>query len=160
MGRVVRPHGLRGSVVIEVFTDRPDVRFATGAVVHLEDGSTLTVATFQPTDRLPLVTFREVSDRNEAEGLRGRDLFIPAAVRRPLEEGEFWPDELVGTEVVGPAGETIGHVVGVEIGLGQDRLVVAVGDRTISVPFVEDIVPEVDLDSRRIVIEPPPGLID
>jgi len=160
VGRVVRPHGLRGAVVVEVFTDRPAERFAPGAVVELADGSLLTVAAFQVTDRLPLVTFEEVSDRNAAERLRGKDLSIPSVERRPLEEGEFWPDELVGMEVVGPSGEHVGEVVDVEIGVGQDRLSIVVGDRTISVPFVAELVPEVDTERRRIVIDPPPGLID
>jgi len=157
---VVRPHGLRGAVVVEVFTDRPHTRFAPGEVVELSDGTTLTVAAFKTTDRLPLVTFEEAPDRDAAERLRGQELFIPAEKRRPLEEDEFWPDELVGSEVVGPDGQRIGQVVDVEVGVGQDRLAVDLGGRTISVPFVREIVPEVDVEGRRVVIDPPPGLID
>src|SRR5690606_13326914 len=160
VGRVVRPHGLRGAVVVEVFTDRPHTRFAPGEVVELSDGTTLTVAAFKTTARLPLVTFEEAPDRDAAGRLRGQELFIPAEKRRPLEEDERWPDELGGAEVGGPDGQRIGRVVDVEVGVRQGRAGGDLGGGIISGPFVREIVPEVEGAGRRVVSDPPPGLID
>lgn len=160
VGRVVRPHGLRGVVVVEPFTDDPATRFAPGADLALADGTSLTVAAYQATDRLPLLTFEEITGRDQAERLRGRELLIPIEARRPLSEGEYWPDELVGMDVVTSSGELLGKVAEVEIGVGQDRLVVSAGHQSIAVPFVAALVPEIDPQGRRILVDLPPGLID
>lgn len=160
VGRIGRPHGLSGSVTVELFTDAPEERFASGATLFLDDGSVVTVVRFQRTEKAPLIVLEGVDDRTRAEELRGRSLFIPVAARRSLTEGEFWPDELEGMEVVARSGEVIGTTVGVDVGQGQDRLRIRIGEREVAVPFVEEIVPEVDRISRRIVLDLPEGLID
>lgn len=158
VGRVTRAHGLRGAVVIETHTDDPVHRFAPGAEVSLADGTALTVARYEATDRSPVVTFITVDDRAGAEALAGERLYIEPAARRPLGENEFWPDELVGLEVVDEAGAHIGRVSEVETGQSQDRLVIAAGDAQFQVPLVRALVPVVDVDTGRVVVVLPPGL--
>src|SRR5690606_42162362 len=72
VGRVIRPHGLRGGVVVEPITDRPVERFSPGSVVLDPDGNPLTVRRFEATERAPVITFEGIGDRDQAERLRGR----------------------------------------------------------------------------------------
>lgn len=145
---------------MEVITDRPEARFSPGSVVHTADGTPLTVRRFDPTARAPLVIFEEVAGRDEAEQLRDTFLYISAEERRPLENGEFWPEDLVGMDVVSADGAALGRVADVEIGSGQDRLLIETASGTVTVPFVAELVPEVDPASGRIVVVLPEGLMD
>lgn len=147
-------------MVIDPATDHPETRFARGARLLLTDGSILTVARFEATDRSPIVTFEEVRDRTAAESHRGTELYIRAADRRALDDDEFWPDELVGMQALTPEGVRIGDVLEVEPGVGQDRLVVDTPGGTIRVPFVSALILEVDRAARRIVADLPPGFMD
>lgn len=147
-------------MVVELATDRPESRFRPGAVLRTEDGSSLTVERYEATDRSPLLTFEEVRGREAAQELRNVLLYIPADQRRPLEEDEFWPDELVGMEVVHSDRAPLGRVAEVETGVGQDRLVVETGEGPVIVPFVVELVPEVDHQARRITVTLPPGFLD
>lgn len=106
-----------------------------------------------------LVRFAGISDRDAADTLRGTVFRIPATERRPLGEGEFWPDDLIGAAAVRPDGETLGSIVGVEFADAQDRLVIETpsGER-VEVPFVSAIVPAVDVKSGMVTITPPDGL--
>lgn len=147
-------------MVVEVVTDSPESRFRPGSVLYMDNGSSLTVETFEPTAKSPLVKFREVRGRDDAELLRNVHLYIPVEERRDLSEDEFWPDELVGMDVLERGGSRLGSVAGVETGIGQDRLLVDTASGVITVPFVSDLVPVVDRQRRRIVVSLPPGLID
>lgn len=129
-------------------------------MVVLADRSTLTVRTYEPTDRSPLVSFREVTDRPSAQALRGKLLYIAVEHRRSLGPDEYWPDELIGASVELVDGTAVGCVVDVETGIGQDRLVLAAGERRIAVPLVAELVPMVDIEGGRVVIDPPTGLMD
>jgi 16S rRNA processing protein RimM len=110
------------------------------------------------TDRGFQIAFEEVTDRDAAEQVRGS--IVSVAERRPLLEGEFWPDQLVGLFVVDESGDEIGVVESVLSGPGQDRLVVKGARGTFEVPFVDALVPVVDLEKGRVVIVAIPGLID
>lgn len=158
VGRVVRPHGLSGGVVVEPVTDVPEMRFSVGSVLLTGGDVRLTVRHFEATDRSPIVTFEGIVNRPAAEGLRGAELFIAAGERRALDSDEFWPDELVGMSAVGPSGEPIGAIADVETGVGQDRLIVETPDGPLAVPFVAEIVPHVDRQAGRVVVVLPEGL--
>lgn len=160
VGRVGRAHGLNGAVVVEPLTDAPDVRFAPGSTVVLDDGTPLTVTRLEATDRHPLVTFEGIDDRSRAEDIRGHRLYVTAADRRELDEGEYWPEELIGMRVLDRAGAELGRVSDVEIGVGQDRLIIDTDSGAFTLPFVADLVPAVDLESRVLVAELPPGIRD
>jgi 16S rRNA processing protein RimM len=166
VGRVGRPHGLHGEVTVEVRTDDPDQRFTAGsslATVPAERGP-LTVARSRWHSGRLLVRFAGCEDRNAAEELRDTILAIDSDELEPLADPEdFYDHDLIGLQVVTAAGELVGAVSDV-LHHGQDLLVIeATGSRSgseILVPFVVAIVPEVDVAARRLVIDPPPGLLD
>jgi len=123
-------------------------------------GRTLVVAaTSRYRDRGLIVRFEGVGDRDQAEALRGSILTVGADDRRLLDEGEFWPDDLVGLTAVSPEGRVLGVVTAVELGVGQHRIVVATPDgEDVLVPFVDDLVG--DPEDGRIEIHRPAGLFD
>ena len=156
-----RAHGINGEVLVRPQTDDPD-RWVVGATFTTDDSPP---RTFEATGVRPhkgdlLVWFAGVEDRDTADTLRGVVFQIPATQRRPLGETEFWPDDLIGNSAVGPHGETLGTVVGVEFAEAQDRLVIETpdGGRLVEVPFVSAIVPTIDLEAGVITIIAPGGL--
>ena len=171
VGRVGRPHGIRGELVIGVRTDEPDLRFAVGAVLdaHPEpdaepagDQPTLTVARARWHSGQLLVTFDGITDRTAAGDLTGSWLSVDSSqLPRTGDPDEFRDHELIGLSVRTPDGAQVGVVTDV-LHPGQDVLVIqrADGGDECLVPFVKAIVPEVDVDARLLVIDPPAGLLD
>lgn len=162
VGRVVRAHGIRGEVVIEPRTDRPQERFVPGAVLRTSAGATLTLRSVRPHGERLLVRVRGVSDRAEAERLRGTTLEADLDPADGCGDAEVYPDAvLVGLRAVEMSGAEVGQVVGVEHLPAQDLLVIRHANGTQSlVPFVAAIVPEVCLDTGCLRIDPPDGLLD
>ncbi len=160
VGYVRRAHGINGAVVVRPLTDDPDGRWFSGAELA-SDGNppvTYTISEVGPHKDGLLVRFEGVVDRSTAEALRGTSFTIAADERRELDPEEFWPDDLVGCAVVDEAGESLGTVESVEFGAAQDRLAVRTADGIVEVPFVDAIVPTIDLDARKVVMTPPIGL--
>lgn len=143
------------------YTDHPD-QFETGTVLGIEgERRALTIRALRPTKGAHLVAFEELADRTAAEDLRGTRLTLDRARRRSLDADEFWPDDLAGAQVTDPSGAALGTVVGVELGGSQDRLVVETSDgRRVEVPFVDALVPKVDVEAGVVVIDPVRGLLD
>ena len=163
VGRIGRPHGIRGEVTVEPRTDEPDERFAAGAVLSV-DGPVGELVVARPhwhSGRL-LVHFEGVGDRNAAEALRGLLLHVERAEdETPDDPEEFYDSTLMGCAVEREDGSPVGEVVDVLHLPSQDLLVVrAPDDREVLVPFVAAFVSVVDVHQRRIVIEPPEGLLD
>ncbi|HZR49392.1 MAG TPA: ribosome maturation factor RimM [Streptosporangiaceae bacterium] len=167
VGRIGRPHGIRGEVVVGVRTDEPDLRFATGARLGAgrdSDGTPdaeLTVAAKRWHSGQLLVAFDGIADRTAAADLGGTWLSVDSAVLPPITDpDEFRDHELVGLSVRTVAGELVGVVTDV-LHHGQDLLVIkAEGADERLVPFVAPLVPEVDVAGGVLVIDPPPGLLD
>ncbi len=174
VGRVGRPHGIRGEVVIGVRTDEPDLRFAVGATVDVRSapddspdddgtaGQRLTVASARWHSGQLLVAFAGITDRTEASGLTGSWLGVDSSQLPDTgDPDEFRDHELIGLSVRTCAGDPVGVVTDV-LHYGQDLLVVRRQDEPgeTLVPFVKAIVPEVDLPAGVVVIDPPPGLLD
>jgi 16S rRNA processing protein RimM len=180
VGRIGKPHGVRGEVTVEVRTDEPEARFAPGAVLRTEPGAVPPPA---PADgpgvpfRVPaeltieearfhqgrlLVAFDGILDRNTAEALRGTLLVVDSAdVEPPEDPEEFHDHQLVGLAVVTPAGERLGEVARIDHAPSSDLLVLRRPEgRTALIPFVRAIVPEVDLAGGRVIVDPPAGLLD
>jgi tRNA (guanine37-N1)-methyltransferase len=166
VGRIGRPHGIRGDVTVDVRTDDPELRFAAGSVLQTEpaaDGPLTVVAARRHSGRL-LVSFAGIEDRDQADELRGLLLLVDSdELEEASDPDEFRDFELIGLAVLTTAGEPVGKVADV-LHHGQDLLVIAGdGDRSgaeILVPFVAPLVPEVDVAAGRLVIDPPPGLLD
>jgi 16S rRNA processing protein RimM len=174
VGRVGRPHGLRGEVVIGVRTDEPDLRFAVGASVNVDrspdgDGSAdngpgdgqLTVASAHWHSGQLLVAFAGITDRTAAGELTGSWLSVDAGQLPEVSDPEEFRDhELIGLSVRTTAGDPVGVVTDI-LHYGQALLVVQGPDEQESlVPFVKAIVPEVDLATGIVTIDPPLGLLD
>ena len=206
VGRITRPHGVRGEVSVEVRTDEPDRRFAVGRVLATDPVAVgpLTVESARWHSGRLLIQFAGVAGRNRAEDLRGVWLTLDSAEAGPTgDPDEFHDHELIGLAVVTTSGEPVGRVTDVRH-FGQDLLVIepqptdavkpqpaspggsgpsvagpvptgpagygpapaggqrprAAADSELLVPFVAAIVPEVDLATGRVVIDPPPGLLE
>lgn len=175
VGRIGKPHGIRGEVTVEVRTDEPEARFAPGSVLRTEPGAVapsepgayrvpqeLTVESVRWHQGRLLVVFDGVPDRNVAEALRGTLLGVDSGdVAPPEDPEEFHDHQLVGLAAVNPAGERLGEVDRIDHAPASDLLVLRRPDgRTALIPFVKAIVPEVDLAGGRVVVDPPGGLLD
>jgi 16S rRNA processing protein RimM len=164
VGQIVRPHGVRGEVVVEVTTDEPEARFAVGVALPTEPegAGPLRVEAARPHQGRLLVTFEGVPDRNAAQALRGVRLWVDSDAVSALADPEEYHDfQLVGLTAVDGDGKRLGAVRRVEHGPGPDLLVVELdGGREALVPFVRVIVPEVDIEGGRVVLTPPEGLLE
>jgi 16S rRNA processing protein RimM len=206
VGRITRPHGVRGEVSVEVRTDDPDLRFAVGRVMATDPAAAgpLTVESVRWHSGRLLIRFAGIADRNQAEELRGTWLTLDSAeVGSTGDPDEFHDHELIGLAVVTTLGEPVGRVTDVRH-FGQDLLVIEPAPARSSaapeagpaetgpvptgpaqagrgpgsparaaraqpgnglgsellIPFVAAIVPEVDVAAGRLVIDPPPGLLE
>ncbi|MGI5168093.1 ribosome maturation factor RimM [Spirillospora sp. CA-253888] len=163
IGRIGRPHGVRGELTIDVRTDDPDLRFAAGVRLATDPvpAGPLTVERARWHSGRLLVRFAGVDDRTAAEELRGVWLVVdPADILVSDDPDDFHDQELVGLAVVTVEGERVGTVTEIRHH-AQDLLVIGrdSGDEAL-VPFVAALVPEVDVPAGRLVIDPPPGLLD
>ncbi len=148
VGRVVKPHGIRGEVVVDLVSNRPERRLAEGSVLESDRGA-LEVVASRPHQGRWIVAFAGVADRNGAESLRGAVLSAEALD----EDGALWVHELVGAQVVDTGGRELGAVEAVEANPASDLLVLS-GDRLVPLVFVKIKAP------GRVVIDPPAGLLD
>jgi len=149
VGRIVKAHGIRGEVIVDLTSNRPDVRLASGSVLSSDRGD-MEVLTATPHQGRWIVAFRGVEDRNAAETYRGVELSA-----EPIEgdEDTLWVHELIGSEVVDLSGRSYGLVQAVEANPASDLLVLA-DDRLVPLVFVKIKLP------GRVVIDPPAGLLD
>ncbi|MEN2740720.1 ribosome maturation factor RimM [Microbacterium sp. X-17] len=168
VGRLVKAHGLKGALRLELYTDDPDGRFVPGATFTLQvpeaspwHGETLTVRELKWMNSHPVAFFEGVDDRTAAETLVRAILWIDEdAAKTPAEDDAWYDHQLAGLEVVRD-GAVVGRVLRVDHLPAQDLLVVGVGgDREVLVPFVRAIVPEVDVPGGRVVVTPPDGLFE
>jgi len=178
VGRILRPHGVRGELSVEVLSDAPE-RFAPGAELGVGDpdgpeppGTTVVRAARLHLGRL-LLSLEGITDRDAADRLRGAWLSIPVAAARPLDPGEFWPHQLVGLAVVDRQGRPRGRVADVVPGAAHDLLAVEItpegsGEpqggapddqvRIALVPAVAALV-TVELEAGRVLVDAVPGLL-
>jgi 16S rRNA processing protein RimM len=163
VGRIGRPHGIRGDVVVGVRTDEPELRFAKGSRLDTDppEAGPLTVAGTKWHSGELLVRFAGIDDRDAAVELRGTFLTVDSATLAPLDDpDEFRDGDLVGLSVRTSDGTSVGVVDDV-LHSGQDVLVIKASDgRSVMVPFVLPLVPEVNVASGYLVIDPPEGLLD
>ena len=163
VGRIARAHGIRGQVIVDPETDFPEERFQPGAELFIERGGVpepirITAVRFHR-DR-PIIGVDGVATMNDAELLAGLELRVPRDRLAALPARTFYRHDLVGCVVETNTGERVGEVSGVEGTLGGSRLVVDGPRGEILVPLAAEICVAIDLDSRRIVIEAPEGLLD
>ncbi|MGC5077536.1 ribosome maturation factor RimM [Agrococcus sp. DT81.2] len=167
VGRLTRAHGLKGAIKVELYTDDPERRFTPGARFALQvptsskwHGKTLELLELRVYNGTPVAFFAGVTDRTEAESLVKAVLWIDQDPTEVSTEPDAWyVHQLAGLEVWRD-GARIGRVVRVDPMPAQDMLIIEIDGTEAMVPFVKAIVPEVDLRAGRIVITPPPGLLE
>ncbi|HEX5936389.1 MAG TPA: ribosome maturation factor RimM [Actinomycetota bacterium] len=158
VGVVTGVHGLGGEVSVQNRSDNPD-RWTPGNEVFREDGAALTIESSRRHGRRLLVRFRGIADRNAAERLRGAVLAVPESWLPELAEGEWWAHELEGCEVRTVSGRVLGVIREVVPNPANDLWVAvdAEGRETL-VPALADLLVDVDLAARTIVVDDVPGL--
>jgi 16S rRNA processing protein RimM len=164
VGRIGRAHGIKGEVTVEVRTDEPELRLGPGAVLATDPASAgpLTIATGRVHSGRLLLRFEGVKERNAAEALRNVLLIADVDPEElPEDPEEFYDHQLMDLDVVTVDGIEVGRITEITHLPYQDLLIVERPDGSeVMIPFVEEIVPEIDLEEQRAIIAPPPGLLD
>ena len=163
VGRVARAHGNKGQVIVNPETDFPGERFAAGNRLVVDHGGQQVerrIASVRFQQGRPIIALDGVETMNDAEALAGAELKMPVGELAPLPGGTYYRHDLVGCEVRTKDGQVVGTVTDVEGSLERSRLVVARKGGELLVPMVETICVEVDPAAKRIVIDPPEGLLD
>lgn len=163
VGRIVKPHGLRGDVMVHPETDFVEERFAVGATLWTKSDrgeEALTIAGVRVQNGRPVIGFDGFSRIEDVERLAGLELRVPEDTLQPLGDHTYYQHQLVGCAVETTSGERIGIVRRVEGGVGGSLLVVDGARGEILVPFTLAICVETDVAAKRIRIEPPEGLIE
>ena len=167
VGRLVKAHGLKGALKLELYTDSPDQRFRAGQELELQVpetsewfGKTVKVAELRFYNQSPVLFLEGIQDRSQAETLVKAILLIETDLEQLPEDPEAWYDhQLVGlTALVGE--EVVGKVIRVYHLPAQDLLAIETSNGEVLVPFVKQIVPSVDIQKGQVVLTPPAGLFE
>ncbi|GAA0801076.1 ribosome maturation factor RimM [Spirilliplanes yamanashiensis] len=176
VGHIGKAHGIRGEVIVHVRTDEPEARFFPGAVFTTEVSNApgtpppgayrvpekLTLESLRWHQGAIIAVFDGIHDRNVAEALRSTLLTVDSAdVAPPEDPDEYLDHQLVGLRVETVDGETLGEVARIDHAPSSDLIVLRrTGGGTALIPFVKVMVPTVDLDGGRVIVDLPEGLLD
>jgi 16S rRNA processing protein RimM len=163
VGRVARPHGLRGQVIVNPETDFVEERFRNGAVFRTRSArgdEQLTVTSARVQNGRPVIGFDGFSSIEDVERLAGLELRVPEEELQPLDVGVYYHHQLIGCAVETVTGERIGDVVRVNGGAGGSVLEVEGPRGEVLIPLAVEICVEIDVERKRIRIAPPDGLLD
>lgn len=159
VGRIGRAHGILGEATIQVQTDDPELRFQIGKRLTLADGRQLTIRSSRWHNQILLLAFDGFNDRNQVEKLR--DQLISADVEiKDGAPGEYHFQQLIGCQVFQQNGELIGAVKEIVKLPGQDLLSISRAGKQVLIPMVKQIIIEIDVLAKKIVVNPPEGLLD
>jgi len=163
VGQIARAHGKKGQVIVNLDTDFPEQRFRPGAELFVQRGGRterIRIGTVRFQQGRPVIGIDGVSTMNDAEGLAGLELRVPREALAALPAGMYYHHDLAGCRVETTAGETVGMVAAVEESGGGSRLVVDGKNGEILIPLADEICRTIDVVAKRIVIEPPQGLLE
>jgi len=163
VGRIARPHGLKGHVFVNPETDFAEERFAPGAAFWTRSDrgdERLVVATARMQGARPVIGFEGCERIEDAERLAGLELRVPEEALQPLAEGTYYQHQLVGCVVETVDGERVGEVARVDGGAAGSLLAIEGPNGEILIPLAVDITTHVDVDARRITVNPPEGLLE
>lgn len=163
VGRIVRPHGIKGAVIVEPTSDFAAERFTPGSELQwqrLGEPAPVRVVEGREHQGRWIVVLEGISSMNDAQTLRGLELRVPADERKALTAGAYYMDDLEGCEVVTEGGDVVGRVISVNVNIGTPVLVVEGKAGEVMIPLAEEICRSVDPAGKKIVIDPPEGLID
>jgi 16S rRNA processing protein RimM len=167
VGRLLKAHGLKGALKLELFTDEPERRFVPGATFTLQvptsspwHGKSLELSELRWYNSQPVGFFKDVDDRTAAESLVRAILWVDQdAAELPAEPDAWYDHQLVGLRAVRD-GQDVGRVARVDHFPAQDLLAIDTGSGEVLVPFVAAIVPAVDLAAGTVTLTPPAGLFE
>ena len=169
VGHINKSHGIKGELFVSPLTDHPEGVYAPGVVLRLGDADAdepdpdlppLRIEAARPHRQGYLVAFGGLQERSQSDLLRGCYLFRETETLEPLAEGEVFYHQLLGMSVETKGGVYVGEITEVYELSPAHMLDVRGPDREVLVPFLKDIIVDVDTDARRIVIDPPDGLLD
>jgi len=163
VGRVARPHGLKGLVAINPETDFIEERFAEGATMWTRSAAgdeQLTVASMRVQNGRPIVGFAGFERIEDVERLAGQELRVPEDTLQPLQPGTYYEHQLVGCAVETTGGDAIGDVAKVEGGAGASRVVINGPRGEILIPLAVDICVDIDVEKKKIRVKAPEGLLE
>jgi 16S rRNA processing protein RimM len=163
VGRIARPHGVRGQVIVNPETDFVDDRFVSGATMWVRSGQgeeSLTIASARVQNGRPVIAFEGFSSIEDVERLAGLELRVPEDSLQALAEGMYYQHQLVGCAVETTDAVRVGEVIRVEGGAGGSLLAVRGAQGEVLIPFAQHICVEIDVVARRIRIDPPDGLLE
>jgi 16S rRNA processing protein RimM len=163
VGRIARPHGIRGQVIVAPETDFLERRFRAGAVLWTRSdrgNEELTVSSARIQNGRPVIGFEGFATIEDVERLAGRELRVPEDALQPLGDGAYYLHDLVGCVVETTSGLRIGEVQRVDGGAGASVLSVAGARGEVLIPLAADICREIDIAARRIRVDPPDGLLE
>ena len=167
VGRLVKAHGLKGAIKLELYTDSPDQRFKPGQILELQVpetsewfGKTIKVSELRFYNQSPVLFLEGIENRSQAETLIKAILLIEIDLDKLPEEPEAWYDhQLLGLEAL-VENTVVGKVIRVDHLPAQDLLAIETATGEVLVPFVKQIVPTVDISKGQIVLDPPAGLFE
>ena len=163
VGRIARPHGVRGQVIVNPETDFVDDRFVSGATMWVRSGQgeeALTIASARVQNGRPVIGFDGFASIEDVERLAGLELRVPEDSLQALGESTYYQHQLVGCAVETVDGLRVGEVSRVDGGAGGSLLTVRGARGEVLIPFAQHICVEVDVEGRRIRIDPPAGLLE
>ena len=163
VGKIANTHGLKGEVKILAATDFPEERFKKGNTLFLDvDGTKqeMTIMTYRPHKQFHLVTFKGFENINLIEKYKGLKLYVHAEHVHDLSENEYYYHEIIGCEAI-VDGESIGVIDDIfETGANDVWVIKRQGKSDALIPYIESVVKEIDVEAKRVVITPIPGMID
>ena len=163
VGYVRRAHGIRGDVLVRGLGADASDRLGLGKSLTTNESPprSFDVTEYRPHKTDFIVHLSGIDDRTAADELVGVQFVIDRSDRRTLEPDEWWIEDVIGCVVVDPQGTRLGIVTDVAVGAAQDRLVIAMDDGgRAEVPLVDELVPQVDVDSRSVVVDLIDGLVE
>ena len=156
VGRIGKAHGILGEATIEVRTDEAEDRFALGARLETDSHGVLTVASARVHNGILLLGFEGIENRNQVEDLRNELLYADVDIDAPgLDEDDYHVLQLIGCVAYLEDGTEFGPVAEVLNLPGQDVLVIKAAHGEVMIPFVLQLVPEVDVHNKRMTVIPP-----
>ncbi len=155
VGRIGRAHGILGEATIEIRTDEPDRRFAIGSAVQTDSHGDLKVVSGRVHNGILLLGFEGITDRNSIEKLRNTLLYADVDINESNDDDEYHVMQLIGCFAVLESGEAFGEITDVVNLPGQDLLAIKTAQGEQLIPFVHQLVPTVDIASKKVVVIPP-----
>lgn len=161
VGRLRRPHGVKGEMLASIMTDFPE-RIKTGATLLVGPNyRPLTVAGIRHHSKGALILFEEFENREQMQGLRNQGLYVRADDRPPLPEGEYYQHQLIGLQVISDEGQLLGVLAEfIETGANDVLVVRPEEGKDILLPDIKDVVVGIDLDAKQITVHVLDGLLE